>query len=161
MTAEEILFKALNVAVDNGKTMGATDDYIRINLCGYSGDLAEFLNRLAKSKKYNANDLLLPSVNHCTHITIRSSDTRHYVANPNDCNIDIDAQYDNVQITLPQFINYQYSNPITISKMDNTNHQVIVKTNKSTVVLEKKDKQLRIQWTQPFFMNGQWRIIQP
>lgn len=39
--------------------MGATDEFVRINLCGYSEDLAEFLNRLAGYKKYKASDLLI------------------------------------------------------------------------------------------------------
>lgn len=159
--AADILFKELNVAVDNGNTMGATDDFIRINLCGYSGDLAEFLNRLANSKKYNANDLLVASANHCTHTTIRSRDNVHYVANLNDCNIDVDAQDGNVQITLPQFINYQHSNLITIRKIDSTSHSVTVQANKFTSALKNKNEQLRIQWTQPFFLNGQWQTVQP
>jgi hypothetical protein len=161
MTGEDTLFNDLNVAVDNGNTMGATDDFIRINLCGYSGDLAEFLNRLADAKKYQANELLISSANHCTHTTIHSHEKSHYVVNPNDCNIDIDAQYGNVQITLPQFINYQRSNLISITKIDSTDHSITVQANKLTIALKKKDEQLRIQWTQPFFLNGQWRTINP
>lgn len=161
MTAEEFLYKTLNVAADNGTTMGATDDFVRINLCGHSGDLAEFLNRLAKEKKYSANDLLISSENHCTRTTIRSSDTTQYVANPNDCSIDVDAQHANVQIILPPFINYQRSNLITIKKVDSTDHQVKVQAKKAPLELKKKDELLRIQWTQPFFLNGQWSITRP
>ncbi|MGQ3887948.1 aminotransferase class I/II-fold pyridoxal phosphate-dependent enzyme [Legionella sp. CNM-1927-20] len=161
MTGEDILFKDLNVAVDNGNTMGATDNFVRINLCGYSGDLAEFLNRLANSKKYQANDLLVSSANHCSHTTIHSNENTNYVVKPSDCNIDIDAQAGNIQITLPQFINYQSSNLITIRKIDNSNHSITVQANKFTMALKKKDEQLRIQWTQPFFLNGQWRTINP
>jgi aspartate/methionine/tyrosine aminotransferase len=158
--AEDIIFKDLNVAVDNGNTMGATDDFIRINLCGYSGDLAEFLNRLAKTKKYNAAELLVSSANHCTQ-TLVHRETTHYVANPNDCNIDVDAQDANVQITLPAFINYQRSNLITIRKIDSTNHSILVKANNISIALQKKDEELHLQWTQPFFMNGQWHTIHP
>ena len=159
ITAEHFLLKALNIAVDNGKSMGATDDFIRINLCGFSGDLAEFLNRLAKTKKYNASDLLISSVNHCTRTIIRSSDTKNYVANPNDCNIDVDVQHADVQIILPQFINYQRSNLITIRKIDSTKNSVKVQTNKSTIELKKRDEPLRYQWTQPFFRDGQWSTV--
>jgi len=159
MTGENIIFKDINAAVDNGKSMGATDDFIRINLCGYSGDLAEFLNRLAKSKKYNARDLLISSANHCTQTTIHGRDNTHYVANPNDCIIDVDAADANVQITLPQFINYQLSNLISIRKIDNTNHSVTVQANNFTMTLKKKNEKSGFQWTQPFFLNGQWQII--
>lgn len=159
--AADILFKNLNVAVDNGNAMGATDDFIRLNLCGYSGDLAEFLNRLAQVNQYKAEDLLISSANHCTHTTIRSRDNKQYVVRPNDCDIDVDSQYGDVQLILPQFINYQRSNLITIRKIDSTNHSVTVQANKFTTVLKNKDKPLRIQWTQPFFLNGQWRAIEP
>jgi aspartate/methionine/tyrosine aminotransferase len=160
MTGAEIIFNDLNVAVDNGNTMGEPEDFVRLNLCGYSGDLAEFLNRLANAKKYNANDLLVSSANHCTHTTILSHDNTRYVANLNDCNIDVDAQHANVEIILPPFINYQRSNLITIRKMDNTSHTVSVQTNKLAKSLKGKNEQVRLQWTQPFFRNGQWQVNQ-
>lgn len=158
MTGEEVLLKDLNVAVDNGNAMGATDAFIRINLCGYSGDLAEFLNRLAQAKKYNANELLVSSANHCKHRTIHSSENSQYVANLDDCVIDVDAKDANVDILLPQFINYQQSNLISIKKIDNSNHSVSVRANQLTKSLKDKNEQLQIQWTQPFFLNGQWHI---
>ncbi len=161
MTGEDIIFKDLNVAVDNGNTMGASNSFIRINLCGYSGDLAEFLNRLANTKKYQADDLLVSAVNHCSHTTIHSNENVSYVVKPNDCNIDIDARDGNVQIILPPFINYQRSNLISIRKIDHTDHSVIVEANKSLITLKKKDEQLRMQWNQPFFLNGQWQTITP
>ncbi|STX50435.1 Allinase [Legionella busanensis] len=161
MTGEDIIFNDLNVAVDNGNTMGASDSFIRINLCGYSGDLAEFLNRLANAKKYQANDLLVSRANHCSHTTIHSNETVSYVVKPNDCNIDIDAKDRNIQIILPPFINYQRSNLISIRKIDSTDHLVTVQTNKSLITLKKKDEQLRMQWNQPFFLNGQWQTITP
>ena len=111
------MYKTFNVAADNGKTMGASDEFVRINLCGYSNDFAEFLNRLSKTKKYKAKDLLITSAHHCSRTIIRSSDMTQYVVNPNDCNIDIDAKHSNVTIVLPQFINYQNSNRITIKKL--------------------------------------------
>lgn len=160
-TAEEFLFKTLNVAVDNGKTMGASDDFIRINLCGYSEVITAFLNRLAGSKKYNAKDLLLSSAHHCARTTIHSRDTRHYVANPNDCTIDIDAHHGPVQVTLPQFINFQNSNLITIKKIDRSNHAVSVKSDQFTQALKKHDQHVRIQWAQPFFLKGQWELKHP
>lgn len=159
MPAEKLLFNTFNVAVDNGKTMGATEDFVRINLCGYSGDLAEFLNRLAGSNKYKADDLLVSSANHCTHTTIHSNENTRYVVNPNDCNIDVDAQNADVQILLPPFINYQRSNVITIKKLDNSNHSITIQTNTFTSKIMEKNKLIRTQWTQPFFLNGQWQTL--
>lgn len=161
MTGEEILYRDLNVSVDNGQSMGQTPQFVRINLCGYSGDIAEFLNRLANKKIYRPEDMLIASQNLCTQTTIHSSDTAHYVANPNDCNINVDAQNANVQITLPPFINYQRSNLISIRKTDSSNHSVTVKANKTQTVLKQKDEQLRTRWTQPFFLNGQWKTLVP
>lgn len=156
-TAAKVLFNDLNVAVDNGNTMGATDSFVRINLCGYSGDLAEFLNRLVNSKKYTADELIVSSAHHCTHKTIISRDNVYYAANPNDCDIDVDAHDANVEILLPPFINYQKSNLITIKKTDSTNHVVTVRTNKQMTLLKEQNTQLRFLWTQPFFLNGQWQ----
>ncbi|MCE0722578.1 aminotransferase class I/II-fold pyridoxal phosphate-dependent enzyme [Legionella resiliens] len=158
MTGEEVLLKDINVAVDNGNAMGASDAFIRINLCGYSGDLAEFLNRLAQTKKYNANELLVSSAHHCKHRTIHSSENIQYVASLDDCIIDVDAKDANVEILLPQFINYQQSNLISIKKIDSSNHSVSVKANQLTKSLKGQNEQLQMQWTQPFFMNGQWKI---
>lgn len=159
MSAEEILYKDLNVAVDNGNTMGAANDFIRINLCGYSGDLAEFLNRLANVKKYSAKELLIASENHCTHTVIHSRENTSYVINPNDCTIDVDAKYADVNILLPKFINYQRSNLMTIRKIDNTNHSITVNTNKFTMAIKKENEKLQAQWIQPFFRNGQWQVV--
>ncbi len=159
ITGQKVILQDINAAVDNGDSMGASEDFIRINLCGYSGDLAEFLNRLANEKKYKASDLLLTAANHCTHTTINSSDNNRYVVNPNDCNIDVDAKVGDVQITLPPFINYQQSNLITIRKIDDTPHTVIVQSNKRKTAITNKDKPLKLQWTQPFFLNGQWQTL--
>lgn len=159
MAAKDILFKTFNVSVDNGNTMGSTDAFVRINLCGYSGDLAEFLNRLAGAKKYNPDELLISSANHCTHTTIHGDENNKYVVNPNDCNIDVDAQNVNVKIILPKFINYQRSNLITLKKMDNSNHSITIQTDESTQIITKYNEKIRTQWTQPFFMNGQWQTL--
>ncbi|QMT60530.1 aminotransferase class I/II-fold pyridoxal phosphate-dependent enzyme [Legionella sp. PC997] len=158
MTGEQVLLQDLNVAVDNGNSMGATDAFVRINLCGYSGDLAQFLNRLAQANKYKENELLVTSANHCKHRTIHSNENFVYVANPDDCIIDVDAADANVEIVLPQFINYQKSNLISIKKIDNSIHSVTVKSNQLTKSLKGKNEQLQMQWTQPFFLKGQWQI---
>lgn len=161
MTGEQVLLKDINVAVDNGNAMGATDAFIRINLCGYSGDLVEFLNRLAQAKKYSSNDVLVSSANHCTKRTIHSSENTQYVANLDDCMLNVDAAVGNVHIILPQFINYQRSNLISVKKIDNSEHSVIVEGNQFKKSINAKNEQLHLQWTQPFFMNGQWQIAHP
>lgn len=157
--AEEFLFKTYNVALDNGNTMGATDNFIRINLCGYSGDLAEFLNRLAGFKKYQTDELLISSAHHCTHTVIHSNETTQYVVNPNDCLIEVDAKAAKVKLLLPPFINYQQSNLIRIKKIDDSPHGIEVQTAQFTYTIKEKNETLRTQWTQPFFLNGQWRQI--
>ncbi|HHF7342397.1 TPA: hypothetical protein ACPSJ3_002775, partial [Legionella anisa] len=81
-----------------------------------------------------------------------------YVANLDDCIINVDAKDANVEIVLPQFINYQQSNLISIKKIDSSNHSVTVRANQLTKSLKDQNEQLQIQWTQPFFMNGQWQI---
>lgn len=159
MTAEEMLFRDLNVAVDNGSAMGATDGFIRLNLCGYSGDLAEFLNRLANAKTYTADEMLVSSATHCTHTTIHSNEKTQYVVNPDDCSIDVDAGSADVSIVLPKFINYQKSNVISIRKTDASSHEVRVVANNETTAIKNENQPLRLQWTQPFFLNGQWHPV--
>lgn len=159
MPAAKVLFKDLNIAVDNGDTMGATDDYVRINLCGYSGDLAEFLNRLANSKKYNANELLISSANYCEHTIIHGNENARYVVKPNDCNIDVDASNAEVEIVFPPFINFQRSNLMTIKKIDNSKHSVTIQAKGITKSMKQKNEKLSLQWTQPFFLNGQWHTM--
>lgn len=159
MTGQAILLRDIHAAVDNGNTMGATDDFIRINLCGYSGDLAEFLNRIARLKKYQAKDLLLTSANHCSKTTIHSDDNQQYVVNVNDCKINVDAKDRDVNIILPRFINYQSSNLISIKKLDDSNHVVTIQADTITIKLKKGNEETHLQWTQPFFLHGQWQVI--
>ena len=130
----------------------------QFNLCGYSNDLAEFLNRLAQEKKYQAKDLLVTSANHCTETTIQAQDNNTYVANLNDCNINVDARNNDVTIILPRFINYQASNLISIKKMDNTDHIVTIQADNIKITLKKANEQSQLQWTQPFFLHGQWQV---
>lgn len=160
MPAAKVLLKDLNIAVDNGDTMGATDDYVRINLCGYSGDLAEFLNRLANAKKYNANAMLISTASYCEHTIVHGNENTRYVVKPNDCNIDVDAGQADVEIIFPPFINYQRSNLMSIKKLDDSKHAVIIQAKDVKKSIEQKNEKVSMQWTQPFFANGQWQVAE-
>jgi len=58
--ASDILLEDLNVSVNSGETMGESNEFIRLNLCGYSQQLTEFLNRLVgQEKKYTEHDVFV------------------------------------------------------------------------------------------------------
>jgi aspartate/methionine/tyrosine aminotransferase len=59
--ASEVLLEDFNISVNSGDTMGETSAFIRLNLCGQSQLLADFLNRLAGTKKYTVKDVLISS----------------------------------------------------------------------------------------------------
>ncbi len=52
--ASDVLLEDLNVAVNNGEPMGESNEFIRLNLSGYSGLIVEFLNRLAGKRSIPA-----------------------------------------------------------------------------------------------------------
>lgn len=51
-SAADVLFEDLGVISNNGKAMGASVEFIRLNLSGSTQPLAELLNRLAGEEKY-------------------------------------------------------------------------------------------------------------
>lgn len=55
----DILLEDLNVSANSGEAMGESNEFIRLNLCGYSRQLAEFLNRLAGQEKYTEHDVFI------------------------------------------------------------------------------------------------------
>lgn len=57
--ASDVLLEDFNISVNSGDSMGETSEFIRLNLCGQSKLLAEFLNRLAGAEKYTAKDVLI------------------------------------------------------------------------------------------------------
>lgn len=59
--ASDILLEDLNISVNSGDTMGETNEFIRLNLCGYSESLKELLNRLARQKKYTTKEVFFSS----------------------------------------------------------------------------------------------------
>ncbi len=120
-SAREVIFEDTQSSVSGGIPFGTTDEFFRVNLTGYSGELAEFANRLAGFKKYQANDFLVTSKNVCTQIKVTGSKKQKtlYVANPNDCLIKANAKHGPITIVLPDFIDYNASNIMTIKKQTN------------------------------------------
>lgn len=55
--ASDLLLEDFNVSVNSGDTMGETNEFIRLNLCGQSLALVELLNRFAKKKQYSTEDV--------------------------------------------------------------------------------------------------------
>jgi aspartate/methionine/tyrosine aminotransferase len=160
-SAREIIFDDLQSSVSGGVPFGATDAFFRVNLTGYSAELAEFANRLADAKKYSAHDFLISSEHVCNQIKICGSrkEKTHYVANPNNCVIKAHAKEGPIVVVLPEFIDYDVSNIITIKKTDRSHHRVKVKSRNFTQVLRKKSDQIQVQWRQPNFLDGAWSIV--
>ena len=91
--ASDVMFEDLSVVVNNGEPMGENNEFIRLNLSGYSQLLVELLNRLSKQKQYKVEDVLQASAEVCSQITVvgkENSNTLHIVS-PGDCLIDADA----------------------------------------------------------------------
>jgi aspartate/methionine/tyrosine aminotransferase len=160
-SAREIIFEDIRASVSGGVPFGETDEFFRVNLTGYSAELAQFTNRLAESKKYSPADFLISSKQVCEQIKICGSKKQntHYIANPNNCVIKADAEDGPIVITLPEFIDYNASNIITIMKTDCSPHQVKVVSDNFTKILTRKSNQIQVEWQQPNFQNGKWRII--
>ncbi|NGX32936.1 MAG: hypothetical protein K1060chlam4_00993, partial [Candidatus Anoxychlamydiales bacterium] len=159
--ASDVIFDDLRVAVNNGEPMGETNEFVRLNLSGYSSLIARFLNRLAGEEKYTAQDVLTLSTHKCFHSTIcaSSSSSTQYFANPGDCIIDADANKGPIEIVLPEFIDYEKSEVISVRKIDSSENPVVIKSENFTFSLEKNNQSLNVQWTQSFYPNGNWQVI--
>ena len=159
-SARAIIFDDLESSVSGGAPFGATDEYFRVSLTGYSAELAEFTNRLAGSKKYCADDFLISSEHTCDRVKVCGSRKQKtlYVANPNNCAIEVNANDGPIDIVLPEFIDYDASNIITIKRTDRSNHRVKVKAPTFTKNLTKKNNRIQVQWKQPNFLNGAWKL---
>jgi aspartate/methionine/tyrosine aminotransferase len=57
-SAADVLFEDLGVIANNGKSMGASVEFIRLNLTGSTQPLVELLNRLAGEEKYQTQACL-------------------------------------------------------------------------------------------------------
>lgn len=159
--AWEVLFEDFDVVVNHGEPMGETNEFIRLNLSGYSRPLAEFLNRLAGRKKYEEKDLLLVSTGACASFTVFAQDLTNtvYIVKPNDCRIDVDTQRGPVEILLPPFIGYEKSNVMIVKKVDSSSNSVSIKGENFSVTLRGKGEQVRVQWVQTLDFQGRWQIV--
>ncbi len=159
--AADVILEDLDVSVNNGKPMGETDEFVRINLSGYSQFVEEFLNRLVRHNKYTLKDVLSVSTQTCHRILVSSAGKTNtlYIANPSDCIIDSDALKGPVEIVLPPFIDYITNHGITVKKIDKSNNPVVIKSENFTKELKKQGEDLQVQWSQPYYLNGQWHVV--
>ena len=68
-------------------------------------------------------------------------------------------QKGSIEIILPPFIAYETSRIITLKKVDDSKHSVTVKAKNFTITLHKLNENLKVQWAQPFYLNGEWRVV--
>ncbi|MBA3816281.1 MAG: aminotransferase class I/II-fold pyridoxal phosphate-dependent enzyme [Parachlamydiaceae bacterium] len=162
--ASDILLEDLSIAVNNGEPMGESNEFIRLNLSGYSELLVEFLNRLSNKKKYNRSDVLLTTVQECSTTKVCSQELKNtlYVVSPGICHIEADAINGPIEILFPSFIDYDLSNVISVKKIDSSSHQVIVRAENFAAVLKEPKQTINIQWTQSNYLKSRdsgWQII--
>ncbi len=159
-TARQIIFDDLNASVSGGEPFGATDEFFRVNLTGYSAELAGFANRLAGFDKYRPKNFFVTSKTVCAEVKVCGDKNQKvkYVANPNNCVINADAHDGPIVIILPEFIDYDVSNLITIKKIDKSNNPVKIRSRDFTHILTKKCDKVKVQWRQPNFIDGRWVI---
>lgn len=159
--ASDVIFDDLNVVVNNGEPMGETNEFVRLNLCGYSQILAEFFNRLAGQAKYKIEDVLVATARECPHSFICASGSQktRYFVNPGDCLLQADALKGPIEIIFPSFIDYERSYEIVVKKIDSSDHPVVIKTDTFSHTLKTSGETLKMQWTQPFYLNGRWQMI--
>lgn len=145
--AADVLLDDLAVSVNNGEPMGENDEYIRLNLSGYSQSLATFLNRLNPEKKYAKEDVFFASQNICPKVSINS----FYIAKPGDCLIEADAQNGPIDVILPPFIDFLDLKPIAVIKTDSSSNSVAIKTENFTRILAKPQEKISVQWSGDHF----------
>jgi len=161
--AADVLLEDWKVLVNQGEPMGESNDFIRLNLSGYSPLLVEFLNRLSGQEKYKVEDVLLISTEKCPHTLICAKELPNtfYIANPNDCIIDADALKGPIEVIFPPFIDFASSKIITVNKIDASDNAVVVKTENFTKSLKMANESINLQWTQPLYLDGRWQIAMP
>src|SRR4029079_4473292 len=135
--AWEVLLEDWGVVVNSGKTMGETDEFIRMNLSGYSYHLVDFLNRLAGENKYKIKDVLLTSST-CPQSVVAAKDGYNtiYFVKPGDCVILADALKGPIEIQFSPFIGYD-SAEIEIKKTDTSNNPIVIRNEKTSLSLNK------------------------
>lgn len=159
--ASDVIFEDLGVVVNHGEPMGETNEFIRLNLSGYSQPLVEFLNRLTDQNKYSVQDVFLSSAHECSHsiICAKGSSKTVYFVKPGDCYIDADAFKGPLEISFPPFIDYEKSGIVTVKKTDSSDHPVVVNGGNISITLKKSNESVRFQWTQAPDQEGHWQIV--
>lgn len=149
--ASDVMFEDLRIVANSGEPMGENNEFIRLNLSGYSQLLVELLNRLNGQEKYTVQDVLHISENRCHRslVSAKGSSNTFYVVNPGDCIIEADASNGPIEIMLPPFIAYLQSQVISLKKVDSSDHSVTVKAENFTITLKKLNEVVKVQWTQP------------
>lgn len=160
--ASDVILEDFDVAVNNGEPMGESNEFIRLNISGYSQILVEFLNRLIGQKKYSLQDVISVSTQVCAYHQIASQEAKNtlYIASPGNCVIDADALKGPIEIIFPSFIDYDISKIMTVKKIDSSKNPVVIKTENFTKSLINTGDALNVQWTQPFYLNGRWQIVE-
>jgi hypothetical protein len=153
----DVLLEDFDITVNNGTPMGETNEYIRMNISGYSSLLVDLLNRLAGEDKYKVNDVFVASKNVCAHTQVCAVSS--YTVKPGDCSIDVDASKGAAEILLPLFIDYEMGQKIKIKKIDSSKNAVTIKAKEFTRTLKKSDDTLEVQWKQPLYVNPHWEIL--
>lgn len=164
LSAADIILQDVNTLVKNGEDYGENKSFVRINLCGSSNDMANFLNRLAGKKVYTPDNVIVSNVDLCPCQTIISSSQNetHYYVEPGDCTLVTDTQCGNITITFPAFIGF-YEQVITIKKpchanlielrLQNINGEIRTFYLEGVIMAE-------IKWSQKSEESGDWKIIQ-
>ncbi len=163
--AADILFQDLRATVNNGEPMGESNEFIRLNLTGFSGILAEFLNRLSGGDNYTASDLFFSSSEICSHSRVCASASSRseptlYTVHTGDCLIEADAAQGPIEIRFPPFIDFEASRIISVKKADASSHPVAIRAPKFSQILKKEGEMLRLFWTQPLYLDGHWQIVE-
>jgi hypothetical protein len=145
--AWEVISSDFDVIVNNAETMGESDQFIRMNLSGYSQGIVEFLNRLAGEKKYKVQDVLLTNAHECKPFIVNHS----YFVRPGDCSVSADASKGPIEVHLTPFFGYEPSE-VTIKKIDTSENPVTVRSDKTSVTI-KSGESIKAKW------NESWEIV--
>lgn len=162
--AFQFIFNDVNTGTQDGALFGEPsnpDTFFRVSLSGASEIFAEFLNRLAGFDKYTVNDVFMSSAHECPCVTVDAEKCcgNAYVVVPGNCKVLVNASHGSVKITLPPFTNYISSQVITIKRIDNSKHKVTVTSDAFSTKLDDNKGCIKVQWTQPFYLNGTWKIV--
>jgi hypothetical protein len=158
VTASDVIFQDTNVKTAPGSEYGggplADDTYVRINIMAFSEDLALFGNRLLGKDKYKPKDMLVSRKKKPEVLTVCDN----YVANPGDRVIEVDGYNQNITIKLPQYLGFSPQQSLCIRRIDISCTNVKVKSKQFKVKLYPGEC-LYLVWSQPFYQNGRWEII--